>query len=191
MQLKKLRWVDPKGTERQWECASRSTRRGDVDGVAVFGRLRRKGHEDCVVLVSQFRPPLEKVCLELPAGIVDGAEKAEDAAVRELHEETGFSGRVVHLSPIFYADPGMSDANMQMVVIDIDGDADGNCAPKQHLDDGEFIRVHLVPLGSNPAGQGFYDRLLALQRELDCEVDARLCSMALAMSLFTPAFLSD
>lgn len=48
-QLKKLRWVDPKGTERQWECASRSTRRGDVDGVAVFGRLRRKGHEDCVV----------------------------------------------------------------------------------------------------------------------------------------------
>lgn len=42
------------------------------------------------VLVSQFRPPLEKVCLELPAGIVDGAEKAEDAAVRELHEETGF-----------------------------------------------------------------------------------------------------
>jgi ADP-ribose diphosphatase len=41
-------------------------------------------------LVRQFRPALEKVTLELPSGHVDRGETPEQAAARELHEETGF-----------------------------------------------------------------------------------------------------
>jgi len=45
-----------------------------------------------VVLVRQYRPPLERVELGLPAGLVEGGEKPEAAGRRELLEETGYSG---------------------------------------------------------------------------------------------------
>jgi len=44
---------------------------------------------------------------------VDAGEDAAASAVRELREETGYSGSVASVSPICYSDPGMTDANMQ------------------------------------------------------------------------------
>ena len=45
-----------------------------------------------VVLVRQYRPPLEMMELGLPAGLVEEGERPEEAARRELTEETGFTG---------------------------------------------------------------------------------------------------
>jgi len=45
-----------------------------------------------VVLVRQYRPPLERMELGLPAGLVESGEDPEAAARRELLEETGYSG---------------------------------------------------------------------------------------------------
>jgi 8-oxo-dGTP pyrophosphatase MutT (NUDIX family) len=45
-----------------------------------------------VVLVSQYRPPLDMVELGLPAGLVEDGERPEAAARRELSEETGYTG---------------------------------------------------------------------------------------------------
>jgi ADP-ribose pyrophosphatase len=45
-----------------------------------------------VVLVSQYRPPLEGMELGLPAGLVEEGEEPEEAARRELSEETGYTG---------------------------------------------------------------------------------------------------
>jgi len=45
-----------------------------------------------VVLVSQYRPPLDMMELGLPAGLVEEGERPEEAARRELSEETGYTG---------------------------------------------------------------------------------------------------
>ena len=45
-----------------------------------------------VVLVRQYRPPLERLELGLPAGLVEEGEEPEAAARRELSEETGYGG---------------------------------------------------------------------------------------------------
>jgi ADP-ribose pyrophosphatase len=56
---------------------------------AIIFPLMREGE---VVLVRQYRPPLERMELGLPAGLVEEGEKPEAAARRELLEETGYSG---------------------------------------------------------------------------------------------------
>lgn len=47
-----------------------------------------------IVLQKQFRPPVGKVTIEIPAGLVDAGEDAAESAVRELKEETGYLGTV-------------------------------------------------------------------------------------------------
>jgi ADP-ribose pyrophosphatase len=56
---------------------------------AIIFPLTREGE---VVLVRQYRPPLERMELGLPAGLVEEGEKPEAAARRELLEETGYAG---------------------------------------------------------------------------------------------------
>lgn len=55
-----------------------------------------------LLLQRQFRPPLDKVVIEVPAGLVDEGETAEQAAVRELKEETGYVGVVSESSPVMF-----------------------------------------------------------------------------------------
>jgi len=45
-----------------------------------------------ILLINQFRPSLKKWLLELPAGTKEAQESAEACAMRELEEETGYSG---------------------------------------------------------------------------------------------------
>ncbi len=59
-----------------------------------------------VVLVKQYRPAIEATILELPSGLVDGADGPEATARRELEEETGYkAGEMVHLGTL-YSDVG-------------------------------------------------------------------------------------
>lgn len=51
---------------------------------------------------KQFRPPINKVVIEVPAGLVDEGETAEQSAVRELREETGYVGTVEETSPVMF-----------------------------------------------------------------------------------------
>ncbi len=76
--------------------------RGAVGVVAVV--------DDAVVLVRQYRAPIDEPLLELPAGIrdIDGEDPGV-TAVRELAEETGLrAGRVEHLTT-YYTAAGFTD----------------------------------------------------------------------------------
>ena len=181
LRLKKLAYVDQTGRRRFWEMAERTTRRGAVDGVGIVAVVRRRASAPQVVLVTQFRPPLDGHVLELPAGLVDGGEGAGGAALRELKEETGFVGTVASVSPVVASDPGMSAANMQLVVVDVDGDAPENLKPVAEPEEGEFITVLLVPLA------GLAARLRAEMKARGYHVDARLYAYAAGLELAAAA----
>lgn len=65
-----------------------------------------------VILVSQYRVPLARFCLEIPAGLVGDEAGGEDedalrAAARELEEETGYRAARLEVLGEFYSSPGM------------------------------------------------------------------------------------
>lgn len=92
--LRAIYWQDPSGKERKWECADRKTRKGDADAVAICAIVQRPKSEPHILLVSQFRPPVNSSVIEMPAGLIDAGEEGQDgtkrAALRELKEETGY-----------------------------------------------------------------------------------------------------
>lgn len=55
-----------------------------------------------VILQKQYRPPVGRVTVEIPAGLIDAGETAEQCAERELKEETGYVGTAKACSPIMF-----------------------------------------------------------------------------------------
>jgi ADP-ribose pyrophosphatase len=74
--------------------------------------------EGQVILVEQYRVPIGRKCLELPAGLVGDEQEGEEistAAIRELEEETGYRAeRMVDLGR-FHASPGMSSEGFTLL----------------------------------------------------------------------------
>ncbi len=97
-----------------------------------------------VLLVDQYRVPLGRRCIELPAGLVgdqDEGEEATLAAARELEEETGYRpGRLEALGE-FFSSPGMVSESFSLFrAHDLVKTGEGGGV------EGEDIRVHHVPL---------------------------------------------
>lgn len=122
-----------------WEYVQRTNAKGAAFIAAVTDARE-------LVLVEQYRVPLQSQSIELPAGIIgDEAEHAEEAfeaaALRELEEETGFrAGRIEHILTGPTA-PGMSSELLHfyyasdLVRVHAGGGVEG-----------ENITVHLVPV---------------------------------------------
>lgn len=150
LKLQTLTYQDAEGSSRKWDMATRTTRQpgAEIDGVAILALLKRRGDPASVemLLVQQYRPPVDAVTVELPAGLIDPGETAETAAVRELQEETGFLGSVSSSSGRLCMSPGMVDECVKLVVVEVDLDAPANVAPEQKLDESEFIDVVRVPV---------------------------------------------
>jgi ADP-ribose pyrophosphatase len=141
----------------KWEYVSRS--RGIKAAVILAV------HEGHVLLVEQFRVPLGKNCIELPAGLIGDETADEDpmeAAGRELEEETGYrAGMLEHLGE-FHSSPGMVSESFHMIrAHDLVKVGDGGGV------EGEGITVHRVALDQLTA-------FIAGKREEGAAVDVRL-----------------
>lgn len=69
--------------------------------------------EGNVLLVKQFRYPVGEVLLEIPAGTLKEGEDPKECALRELEEETGYSGDLSYLCTLFLA-PGYSTERIHL-----------------------------------------------------------------------------
>lgn len=93
-----------------------------------------------VLLVKQFRYPVESILLEIPAGKLDKGEKPLDCANRELHEEVGaVGGKLINLAS-FYTSPGFSNEILHLYLA-IDFKRKGN-----NLDEDEFLHIYEMDL---------------------------------------------
>ncbi|HEU0197135.1 MAG TPA: NUDIX hydrolase [Nevskiaceae bacterium] len=144
----------------------------EILAAGQFVELRRRGHWEYaarvgglgaafilaltdareIVLVEQYRVPVGRRVIELPAGIVcdhagASAEGAQAAAVRELEEETGFRGKRVHHVLHGPTAPGLSAEELDLFEVTglrrvgAGGGADAD----------EDITVHVVPVAEAPA----------------------------------------
>lgn len=122
----------------RWEYAGRARNIRAAALLALDG--------DHVLLVEQYRVPVSRRCLELPAGLI-GDEHADDspleAAARELEEETGYRADTLVDCGEFFSSTGMLTESYTLVKatgLTRVGDGGGT----EHED----IVVHRVPLGT-------------------------------------------
>ncbi len=69
-----------------------------------------------ILFVEQYRKPLEKTLVEIPAGKLEPGEKPETTAKRELEEETGFTTNELSFLTSFYTSPGFADEIIHLYV---------------------------------------------------------------------------
>ena len=123
----------PNGNEAKWDLISHK-------GATAVVAVRDDG---TLFMVRQYRNPLERMTLELPAGALNSRdEEPELCARRELEEETGYkAGKMEHLVDI-YTTVAFCDEKISMYV------ASDLIPSKQNLDENEFLNVEVHTIDS-------------------------------------------
>lgn len=65
-----------------------NTRKTEPEGIVVYAVTKEKNPR--LLLIKEYRYPLDDMVYALPAGLVDEGETIEEAAIREVQEETGY-----------------------------------------------------------------------------------------------------
>ena len=110
------------------------------DAACIVARTPR----DTLVMIREFRYPLNSWCVAFPAGLIDEGEDFAVSAARELREETGYTlvpGSVVRALPQpGYSSTGLTDETVQIVFVE----AEKTCAPAR--EGNELIEVFELPI---------------------------------------------
>jgi len=113
-----------------------------AEGVVIYPILREDPEK--IVMIRQYRYPLDDYLYELPAGLIDAGETPDIAAVREMKEETGLDfevyagGDAAYRRP-FFMGAGFTDESCNAVF----GYASGTVS-RDDMEDTESIQVLIV-----------------------------------------------
>ncbi|BAI85868.2 pyrophosphatase [Bacillus subtilis] len=98
--------------------------------------------EGKIIMVKQFRKPLERTIVEIPAGKLEKGEEPEYTALRELEEETGYTAKKLTKITAFYTSPGFADEIVHVFL----AEELSVLEEKRELDEDEFVEVMEVTL---------------------------------------------
>ncbi len=113
-----------------------------AEGVVIYPVLKEDPEK--IVMIRQYRYPLDDYLYELPAGLIDEGETPEIAAIREMKEETGLefevyqNGNAAYRRP-FFMGAGFTDESCNAVF----GYASGSIS-RDDMEDTESIQVLIV-----------------------------------------------
>lgn len=138
------------GREKHWIIASRKNietlkaqffqgKEEKIDAV-IIAAVHRETKK--LVLIRQFRIPINDYIYELPAGLVDENEQMENAVKRELKEETGLDLLEINYDKTksgVYASAGMTDESVAIVYCSCNG-----IVTKEYMEEDEDIETILV-----------------------------------------------
>ncbi|KAJ4461300.1 putative NUDIX hydrolase domain protein [Paratrimastix pyriformis] len=196
LKFKEVQWSNGRGFSGVWECVERTTTKAALDAVECIAFFHSPGHlHPELILVEQFRPAIARSCIEFPAGLVDGFESAETCGLRELEEETGYSGEIMsvnsaparalrNLTQLSFAHASDLVSGKEIfVAIRVDGSLARNQNPRPHLEPSEDIITHRVPLDQLPARLQEWH---AQGRVIDGKVHAVAMGLLLGAALEAP-----
>lgn len=108
------------------------------DGVMIIPITRNNE----LILIKQFRVPINDYIFEFPAGLIDKDESIEIAAKRELFEETGLQCiKYEYLLKPSYTSVGMTDETVAVVKMIVEGEP-----TNKYTEDNEEIEIIKVPM---------------------------------------------
>ena len=145
-----VEYKNKKGQEKHWMVSSRKSKEelekiylenkeDKVDAVVICALHKTQNK---LVLINQYRVPINKYIYELPAGLVDNNEDIENSVRSELKEETGLdliSINKINSKDKLYLSPGMTDESVAFVYCLCDGEI-----TDEYQEDDEDIKALLI-----------------------------------------------
>ena len=119
-------FLDKDGNKKEYEFIERNN---NQKAVVLIGEK-----DENLLLIKQYSIPVCDYVIEFPAGLVEENENIEDAALRELLEETGYNGKIRQVSPITLTSAGLTTEQVYFLKIDILNYSGSNCEPSEDIE---------------------------------------------------------
>lgn len=111
--LKQASCLSKDGEHFKWDFVSRKNNQKIV--ILLCHSINMKK----ILLLKEFRAPLNKWVIEFPKGLINVGESIENAAIRELREETGYEGNILEIHPFMATSAYLTDETTSIVELEI------------------------------------------------------------------------